>query len=225
MCANGLGTSQNPYEAVKWYRAAAAQEITGAQCNLAKMCADGVGTDKNEVEALGLYRKAAEKGYAPAQATLGWLYALGRGGVSKDEREAIKWYQNAAKQGNVIAQYQLGYLFEFGQDVKNIEQALYWYKQAASLGNVEAEKAHIRLASQTGIAATTSVGGPTPEETAAIHMMLAKALPKLAPTVSSSLQLPADAAHRSKDIPSEPTLAAVQAKGINEVEIVDDYFQ
>ncbi|MDR1382910.1 MAG: hypothetical protein LBJ67_03540 [Planctomycetaceae bacterium] len=127
----GYGVSENPTEAIKWYRKAAEQGFAPACCNLGNCYYQGIGSDKNIVEAVEWFRQAAEKGDVSAQYNLAILYIKGEG-IPENKSEAIKWLRKAAENGLTIAQRTLGVLL-FGKDAAaeaNIE-AVKWFRKAA----------------------------------------------------------------------------------------------
>ena len=64
----GEGVDKDMGEAVKWYRKAAEQGHSAAQCNLGMCCDNGEeGVAKDGVKAVKWYRKSAEQGGDIAQ--------------------------------------------------------------------------------------------------------------------------------------------------------------
>ena len=61
---NGIGVKRNIEEATKWYRKAAEQGESTAQCNLGFFYENGIGVKSNIEEATKWYRKAANNGSA-----------------------------------------------------------------------------------------------------------------------------------------------------------------
>ena len=59
---NGKGVKQNSKEAVKWYQAAAVQNLVMAQYNLGVCYEQGEGIDKDISKAIEWYQKATEQG-------------------------------------------------------------------------------------------------------------------------------------------------------------------
>jgi TPR repeat protein len=104
----GKGVPQDYAEAVAWYRKAADQGNTKAQC-LAFMYHEGKGVPQDYTQALYWCRKAADQGYAKAQYVLGWDYYYGKE-VPRDYTEAVRWYRKAADQGYAEAQSDFGYM-------------------------------------------------------------------------------------------------------------------
>ena len=98
MYRTGEGVPENDAEAVRWYRAAAAQDHMGAQFKLGLMYTNGEGVPGNDAEAVRWYRAAAEQGHAGAQFALGLMYTNGYG-VAEDHVQAYAWFNLAAAQG------------------------------------------------------------------------------------------------------------------------------
>ena len=130
---------QNYVEAVKWYRKAAEQGYSVAQCNLAATYLDGKGKEKNYEEAVKWYRKAAEQGNPLAQNMLGNMYSQGKG-VAQSYIEAVKWYRKAAEQNYTLAQAALGLYYKTGLGVHiDFNEAAKWLYKAAEQGNAIAQ--------------------------------------------------------------------------------------
>ena len=68
--AKGQGVARDDYDAVKWFRKAAAQGHAESQYSLGVMYENGRGVMKDESEAAKWYRKAAEQGHAMARERL-----------------------------------------------------------------------------------------------------------------------------------------------------------
>ena len=135
----GKGVKRNVQEAARWYRLAANDGLTDAQCELAWMHENGVGVAKDLVEAAMWYRKAAEQGNAGAQSQMGKMYYNGEG-VKQNQLEAIKWYGKAAKQGHAAAQCMLGTIYHEGGLVEKDDiEAIKWYRMSAAQGNAQAQ--------------------------------------------------------------------------------------
>ena len=95
----GKGEKQNYEEAAKWYRKAAEQGYSKAQCQLGSKYASGKGVEKDFEEAAKWFRLAAERGSAEAQLYLGALYYQAQG-VKKDNITAYVWWKISADKGN-----------------------------------------------------------------------------------------------------------------------------
>lgn len=135
MYDHGLGTAQNPTEAMKWFSKAAEQGLSAAQFNLCLYYRRA----QNDGPALGWCRKAAEQGEVEAQHRVGLFYELGIG-APKDLLEAVRWYRRAANQGLAASQNSLGNCYEFGSGVgRDVAEAARWYRRAADHGDALAE--------------------------------------------------------------------------------------
>ena len=105
----GLGTSRNSHEGVKW---------------LEKCARDNSYSNP-------LCRSAAFD--------LARMFHTGHNGVPCNIAAAIKWYEKAAYGGNVDAMMSLGMIYAHGDHVeRNIEKACYWFDWAAKKGFPEA---------------------------------------------------------------------------------------
>ena len=137
---NGLGVTENNYEASNWYLKAAKRGNATAQFNLAIMYLNGEGLPIDELEALRWFRSAAEQGDSAAQARMGYIYTKGQG-VPVDIAEAMRWYTKAAKQGDPDAQNALGYIYAKGQGTAadNIKAYIWWTLSEAQ-GNQQAAR-------------------------------------------------------------------------------------
>ena len=129
---SGRGVSQDPSEAVKWYRRSAEQGNLSAQTNLGVLYETGQGVEKDFAEALKWYRSAADLGDSTAQYNLGLLHANGRGTL-QDPISAVIWLSRASEQGHAPAQVTLALLYANGQGVsQDFLQAHVWFDIAAT---------------------------------------------------------------------------------------------
>jgi len=131
----GTDVTENPSEALRWYRAAAERGLADAQNNLGAMCLAGMGTEKNPAEAAYWYLKAAGQEQVHAQFNLGMLYLSGNG-VEQSDENAAHWLHAAAEQGDLEAIFQLGNLYQLG---RGVEQN---YVAAAELHTIAAIEGH-----------------------------------------------------------------------------------
>ena len=114
---NGAGVEQNDVEAVRWYRAAAAQGVADAQSNLGVCYRNGTGVKQDNVEAVRWYRAAAEQGNAGAQFNLGTGYVDGTG-VEQNDVEAVRWFRLLPNKGmQARSMYNLGVMHCSGKGV------------------------------------------------------------------------------------------------------------
>ena len=94
----GYGVTEDKFEAVKWYKQAAEEDVIPAAYELGYCLFHGYGTPEDKEAALKMIRKAAEKEYPDALCLLGDYYNEGIV-VKKDEDEAINIYQKAVDLG------------------------------------------------------------------------------------------------------------------------------
>ena len=142
--ANGNGVVLDSESAVKWYRAAADQEIAEALHRMFVCFRDGVGIEKNSKNAAKYCRKAAEAGLAEAQYDMAMLYANGDG-VEENAKSAFKWFRKGAEQGYPLALYKFGQCYKLGVGVeKDEDEASKWqnravdaWRKSAGEGNTE----------------------------------------------------------------------------------------
>lgn len=96
------GVAENPEEAVKWFKKAAAQSDRTAIVSLAVMYAMGRGVAQDFAESLKLYRAAARQGEPHGFYGVGILHARGEG-VSENRAEAFAWMLVASTLGDAQA--------------------------------------------------------------------------------------------------------------------------
>eukprot|EP00040_Diaphanoeca_grandis_P004090 m.27012 g.27012 ORF g.27012 m.27012 type:complete len:731 (+) comp15637_c1_seq1:492-2684(+) len=131
----GLGTKENPTQAVNLYK-------RGVECkdpfcinHLGVSYSSGEGVEADLVEAARLYQIAADLGDVSAQYNLACSYADGEG-VKKDIKKAVEFYQMAVDQGDSSAQYNLGLCYATGDGVKqDLVKAAKLYQLAADQGD------------------------------------------------------------------------------------------
>jgi TPR repeat protein len=87
----GQGVPENPQEAVRLFRLAAAENDANANASLAVMYANGRGVRTDHVQAMRYYRRAAELGSSAGFLGVGMLYHYGLG-VAASPNEAAAWY-------------------------------------------------------------------------------------------------------------------------------------
>ena len=100
----GLGVERNRNEALRLFRASAAQGNRFGQESLARAYyePDFAGLPQNLPEAFRLWKLSAEQGWHWSQFHLGECYENGFG-TNSDLAEARRWYTKAAKAGNGLA--------------------------------------------------------------------------------------------------------------------------
>lgn len=104
-------------EAIKWYRAAAEQEHSGAQFVLGRLHAAGQGVMQSFEEAVRLYEAAASQQHADALFYLGLMYQAGLG-VEQHPVQAVALYEEAADRGSRGAMFYLGNCYCHGRGVQ-----------------------------------------------------------------------------------------------------------
>jgi TPR repeat protein len=130
----GKGVPLDYYEAATWFRKAAEQGHSHAQCSLGWCYHEGNGVAKDYGEAVKWFRKAAENDYPDGQLLMGMAYASGEG-VATNHNEAAKLYRKAAERGHGTAQLRLGVCYFEGKGVRRDEvEAVRWLQKAAEKG-------------------------------------------------------------------------------------------
>ena len=141
MYYEGQGTEDNEYEAIEWFRRAAASGHAEAQFWLGGAIMYLGKNAPTDAEALDWLRKSAGQGYPDAQYKLAVYYAIGEEyGVKKDERQALQWYLRAGTQGHAGALYNAGYMYLLGEGTaKDEDRAFALLTEAAEKGSSDAK--------------------------------------------------------------------------------------
>jgi hypothetical protein len=169
MQEKGIGSQQNPIEAMKLYTGAAEAGDASAQFKLGKFYEMTL-EPKDKDLAIRYYKLAAQQSHVDALRALIVLYRTGKGTpknlneadsylnsldkeispfVFKEKKEllregheaALGWFEEKAKDGNVHAQYFLGKLLETGTHLpQNLPKAIAFYKEAAKQGKSSAQR-------------------------------------------------------------------------------------
>ena len=130
--ANGNGVIMDSEVAVKWYRAAADQDLAEAQHRMYRCCLDGIGMEANKGNAAKWCRKAAESGCVEAMFDMGMLYVNGTG-VEENAKSAFRWFRKGAERGHTQALYMFGQCYKLGSGVeKDEDEAAKWQNKAVS---------------------------------------------------------------------------------------------
>ena len=134
----GLGVTQDNFEAEKWLKKSALQGETNAYSALGFIYRqNGERTLQNVDEAIKWYSLAVDLGDEDAQHNLAGIYVSGWN-VPKDVAKAIELHTTLAERGNSDSQICLGIIYHYeDSDFEDPEKALYWYKKAASQGRTE----------------------------------------------------------------------------------------
>lgn len=143
--AHGNGVMMNSEEAVKWYRAAAEQELAPALHRMYECCRDGMGVERNLGNAVKWCRKAAEAGFEEGMFDMGMLYVHGTG-VEENAKSAFKWFRRGAEKGHPMSLYKFGQCYKLGYGTdKDEDEAQKWqnkavevWKKAADGGDTDA---------------------------------------------------------------------------------------
>ena len=137
--ANGNGVVMNTEEAVKWYRAAADQELPDAQHRMYKCCLDGIGMERNLENAAKWCRRAADAGFVEAMFDMGTLYDEGLG-VEQNAKSVFKWHRKGAELGYPPSLYQFGLCYKLGiGTTKDEDEASKWQNKAVSAWRASAD--------------------------------------------------------------------------------------
>ncbi|USH05154.1 sel1 repeat family protein [Grimontia kaedaensis] len=99
MHAKGLGTVQDDYKAVEYYKKAAGLGHSQAKVNLGYMYENGRGVEKDYSAAIELYREAMLDGNTRAMRNLGWATVMGHG-VEKNKEDALLLWEKCAALGD-----------------------------------------------------------------------------------------------------------------------------
>lgn len=131
-----MGASQNPEEAVKWFRMGAEKGCARSFADLYDMYEIEAAIAPINEETVSWLRKCAEQGNTEAQWRLGEMYMQGLG-VPENDEEGVKLYRMAAEQGNPNAQRALGYAYRegWGNLIQSYEMAGKWFLLAIEQGD------------------------------------------------------------------------------------------
>lgn len=136
MYDRGNGVSQDPAQAVSWYRRAAPNDAE-SQFQLSRLYEIGRGTPRDPQANITALREAAAKGHLQAILTLASRLE-GGAGMNRDYNEAALWYQRAAEQRSVTAMLKLADWAARGRGVaRDAAASVDWYRRAADAGSSE----------------------------------------------------------------------------------------
>jgi len=136
--ANGRGVPRDYAQALKWFKAAAAQGYVPAQLVLGRMYVAGAGVPLDYAEAMRNFRSADTP---EAWYQLGLMYQQGLGAPASDAEAAV-WWLKAAQRGSAEAQCAIGRLYLNRDPV----EAYSWFALAAAAGDKESAAAMNSLA-------------------------------------------------------------------------------
>jgi TPR repeat protein len=128
--ANNLSLEEMQH-ALKWLRAATAQNNADAEFVLGYMYEHGVGVARDYTVAFQNYQAAAVQHHAGAENNLASLYQNGLG-VKKNAAKAFGWYLVSAQQGDPVAQCNLAALYYAGSGTRRDQsEAFRWLRASA----------------------------------------------------------------------------------------------
>jgi localization factor PodJL len=143
--ANGDDRPVDRSAALKWYGAAADQDLAIAQYVLGSLHERGIDVAEDKKKAMDLYAAAAKGGNRRSMHNLAVAYARGDV-IDQDLAQAAYWFSEAAQLGLSDAQYNLALLHERGLGVeRDIITAVRWYRIAAANGDTAATAQADRL--------------------------------------------------------------------------------
>jgi TPR repeat protein len=126
-------------EALRFYRAAAAEGDANAEAKIGWMYVRGEGVGEDYKQAADWLRKAADAREADGEVGIGILSINGLG-VPKNYGGAMASFKKAAEQGDTRGEDGIGFLYENGLGVtQNYGEAVRWYRKAAESGDQEAQ--------------------------------------------------------------------------------------
>lgn len=129
--AQGLGTEEDPQQAIKYYSVAASQNDSRAIRELGVHFYDGYGVDRDLKNAHELFLHAAQLEDGKAQLWLAKMFTEGIG-TPKSYALAFDWNKRAAEQKVTAAYYELGTAYAKGRGVeKDYIQAYMWFNLGA----------------------------------------------------------------------------------------------
>lgn len=131
----GQGVPKNLYEARKWFRLSAQNEVGKALAALAFFTEKGIPDGSPDIDkALDLYLKAADAGdCGDAQWIVGNCRTFGLMNSYKDDLEGFSWYLEAAENGHATAQNNVAVAYVQGILVdQDYEQAVSWFEKAVA---------------------------------------------------------------------------------------------
>lgn len=107
MLDTGQGVPEDPEQAIRMFRRAAAENDPNAHASLGVMYASGRGVREDFGQAMRYSRRAAELGSAAGYFQIAWLYQYGLG-VNRSADEAAAWYlaAHAMRDGRARTKFQ-----------------------------------------------------------------------------------------------------------------------
>lgn len=131
----GLGVSQNPEMAFKWYSLSANQDNALGQWGLGRCYENGLGVEVDLAESFQWFQRSSRQGDLDAMLSLGRFYQYGYG-VRPNEQKAFQLYKKAAEKGNVRAVVYMADCYQNGTGVlENQQKAFQLYQKAGDQGD------------------------------------------------------------------------------------------
>lgn len=138
---NGIGTTPDFDEALKWYRRAAEGDSLDAKNAIGRFYEHGISVEQDLSEAIKWYIRAAEEGSLSAIKNLAKRYENGDG-VPYDKNEATKWYLKGADRDDAFCIFKVGEnMMAYDSLIKNDREGARWIAIAANRGCEEAQVA------------------------------------------------------------------------------------
>lgn len=135
MYFDGLGTTFNSDEGMRWLRAAAEQDHHDAQFTLGMLYANGRYVEQNDGEAFNWCLKSAENGNLLGYFSVAIFYMQGKG-TEVNQTLGLEWHKKAAEQGLSESQNALSVMYKAGIGVeKDLGKSLEYLKAAAAGGH------------------------------------------------------------------------------------------
>lgn len=137
---NGTIVNHDIWQAIYWYKKAAAQNNPYALFMLGTFADQGIGENINKKKALKYFIKSAQLGFARAQYNIAQYYSQGIVSGEESPGLAYYWYRKAALQDDPKAQKEMGFHYLMGQGVEqNYTYGLDWLTLSEKNGDPEAK--------------------------------------------------------------------------------------
>ena len=137
---NGTIVNHDIWQAIYWYKKAAAQNDPYALFMLGTFADQGIGESINKKKALKYFMKSAKLGYSKAQYNVAEYYSQGIASEKESHGLACYWYRKAALQDDPRAQKEVGFHYLIGQGVdQNYTYGLNWLNLSEQNGDLDAK--------------------------------------------------------------------------------------
>ena len=147
---NGVGTSRDASESLRWFRAAARARVPMAMNMIGRCYEHGLGTAADYIQAARWYHRAAI--YDCDWAIYNYAHMLANGrGVEKDRSAAFRWFKLAAVRGHARAMAFLGQYYENGWEAPlDLATAVCLYKRSAEAGDYRGQCSYASVLADQG---------------------------------------------------------------------------